>query len=150
MRKCARCGKKRFLRTTKNHALKVAGRTFKATVPALRCRACKEIVVDADAISAVELAAAVSLVNAGRVNGEVFRFMRHALDLTSTHLAHEFGVALETVSRWEHGGQAVDRMSWLTLAAMVADRLEHRTTTVDRLRAIRERPRLARTVRLGG
>jgi putative zinc finger/helix-turn-helix YgiT family protein len=148
MAKCSECGKGRLERVTEEHEVKVGKLTFTATIPALRCDACGETYTEGEDMNAVELEAARRLANAGQASGETFRFMRHALGLTAAALAGELGVAPETISRWESGERDVDRMSWLTVASMVTDRLEKRTTTIDRLRALREPPKIAKSVRI--
>ena len=148
MKKCIQCGHLGLKRATEEHSIDVAGRTFTADLPILRCPECGETYTDALAMNRAELEAARRLANVGEATGETFRFMRHALGLTAVTLGVELGVAAETISRWERGERDVDRLAWMTLAAMVTDRLENETTTADRLRAMRERPRLAKAVRL--
>lgn len=148
MNRCVQCRAEALEQTTTEHTVEAAGRTFTATVPTLRCGACGETyTADAD-LERVELAAAKALADSGEVTGETFRAMRYALGMNAKALAELLDVAPETISRWERGEREADRFAWLTVAALVADALEGRTTTRDRLRALRERPGLAKSVHL--
>ncbi|HTP29443.1 MAG TPA: hypothetical protein VMK12_27735, partial [Anaeromyxobacteraceae bacterium] len=51
-------------------------------------------------------------------------------------LAELLDVTIETISRWEHGKQSLDRRAVALLASMVLDRIEGRTSTLDRLKAL--------------
>lgn len=123
-------------------------RAFSVSVPAQGCAACGELRVDAAEMGRAELAVARTLVNAGEVSKEAFKFIRKALGFSATALADELGVNAKTIARWESGDVAVDPLAWLAVAALVGDEIEGRTTTRDRLRAVRERPGLAKTVRI--
>jgi transcriptional regulator with XRE-family HTH domain len=79
---------------------------------------------------------------------ETFKFMRKALGLRAVDIAELLDVAAETLSRWETGQRPVDRASWIAVSAMVLDKLEGRTTTLDRLKALLEPAPLPRLVRL--
>jgi DNA-binding transcriptional regulator YiaG len=121
---------------------------FVGEVRQLRCRKCGEAYTDIAEIERVELAAARALAESGEVSGSSFRFMRHALGYTAAKLAELFGTRAETLSHWERGHRDVDRYAWATLAAMVTDRLEGRTDTIDRLGVMRAPRPLAKAVRL--
>ena len=113
-------------------------------VAADACRACGESLVALDEIARVELEAARALGDAGLVSGESFRFVRHALGLTARDVAAEFGVAHETISRWENEERPLDRLAWVTLGAMVRDRLQGSDRTHQQLSAARKPARLPR------
>ena len=49
-------------------------------------------------------------------------------------LADLLDVAPETVSRWENGHRSADRSVWNTLADLLANAVEGKTTTLDLLR----------------
>jgi transcriptional regulator with XRE-family HTH domain len=70
------------------------------------------------------------------------------LGLRAADLAELLDVAAETVSRWENAQRTVDRPAWVALSAMVLDRIEGGTRTLDRLRTLRSRTPLPKLVRL--
>jgi putative zinc finger/helix-turn-helix YgiT family protein len=135
-----------LLKTKVAERRKVAGHTFTAELAAEQCKVCGETYVDAADIEAFELAIARALAQSGASNGEAFRFMRKALGFTAVELGDLLGVAAETISRWETGQRDVDRGALVAVGSLVLDRIEGRTATIDRLRAIREPPRLAKVV----
>ena len=148
MKECVECKGKKFAETTESDTVTVAGQAFSADVPAVRCTKCGAVYVDGPSLGAFELEVARTLADAGVATGETFRYMRRVLGYTAAALGEAIGVAPETISRWERGDRPVDRMAWVGLASMVADRIEGRTVTLDRLRALREPPKLAKTMRL--
>lgn len=145
---CIECKGTDFKRAPFPDEVRVGDRVFSVTLWAQRCTKCGEMQIPSDEMARAELAAARALTDAGEVSGEAFKFIRHALGFTATALADELGVNAKTISRWEKGEVAVDPLAWLAVAGLVADELEGRTTTRDRLRAVRERPGLAKTVHL--
>ena len=74
--------------------------------------------------------------------------MRKALELRADELADLLDVTRETISRWENDRQPLERRAVALISELVVDRVEGRTRTIDRLRALREPPRLAKTVRV--
>lgn len=147
MRRCTEYGGELEKKTTTERR-KVAGQTFTAELPAEGCKACSETYVDASALEAYELAIARALATSGANSGEAFRFQRKALGLRASDLAELLGVAAETMSRWETGQREVNRGALVTLGSLVLDRCEGRATTLDRLRTLRQAPRLAKVVTL--
>jgi transcriptional regulator with XRE-family HTH domain len=75
-------------------------------------------------------------------------FRSAPLGLSGASLAELLDVAPETVSRWESGKRPVDRAAVAVLGSLVVDSLNQRTETIDRLRALREPPKLGKTVHL--
>ena len=146
--KCAACESGTVERRSEDHVIRFDGRRFIGRVTADVCRACGESLVTLGELARVELEAARTLGDAGLISSKSFRFMRHALGLTARELALDFSVAPETISRWENEERPLDRLAWVTLAAMVRDRLEGRERTRDQLSAMREPARLARAIRL--
>jgi DNA-binding XRE family transcriptional regulator len=146
--KCIECKGSAFESTPFVDEICVGDRVFTVTLSAHRCVACGEMQIPGDEVGRAELAAARALAEAGEVSGESFKFIRHALGFTAAALAEELGVNVKTISRWEKGDGAVDTLAWLAVTGLVADTIDGRTTTHDRLRAVRERPGLARAVRL--
>jgi transcriptional regulator with XRE-family HTH domain len=68
--------------------------------------------------------------------------------MRAADLAELLDVTPETVSRWETGKLDVAHAAWATLADVVIERTEGRTRMLDRLRALREPKKLAKTVTL--
>jgi DNA-binding transcriptional regulator YiaG len=126
----------------------VAGRTFSRQVPVLRCEKCGETYFQGNDLLEVEIEAAGVIAREGPSNGETFRFMRKALGLRAVDLAELLGVAPETLSRWENGQRPVDRAAWVALGAMAQERLEGRTTMLERLKALIKPSPLPKLVRL--
>jgi DNA-binding transcriptional regulator YiaG len=127
---------------------KVAGRTFKSAIPAIKCAECGEETYAGPDLAAFDLAVAGELASHGVATGEAFSFMRRALGMKALELAELLDVSPETVSRWEHGKLPLERGPVALLTAMVLDRVADTTTTVDRLRALRKPRRLPKLVRL--
>jgi DNA-binding XRE family transcriptional regulator len=136
MKRCVQCGHETLRPDEAEDAVTVAGRTFSRMVPVLRCEKCGETYFRGPELQAVELEAAGVIAREGPSDGATFKFMRKALGLRAVELAELLNVAPETLSRWEHAQRPVDRASWIALSAMVLDKLEGRTATLDRLRAL--------------
>jgi transcriptional regulator with XRE-family HTH domain len=130
------------------HHEKIAGRVFAAELPAQICSECNEALVGQDALEAFGHLAAKTLADSGEVTGETFRAMRIALGMNGRAVADELGVPPETISRWERGDRPVDRFAWLVLAAIVRDAVDGTDQTRAQLRALRDPPKVAKTIRL--
>ena len=148
MKRCHNCKAEKLTAAIVEHRVTVGGRTFVSTLPAIRCSACGEETLAGPDLEALDLSVAGALARHGEASAEAFGFMRRALGLRSHDLAELLDVSPETVSRWENAKGSVDRGAALLLAAMVLDRLEGRTTTLDRLKALLEAKPLPRLVRL--
>jgi DNA-binding transcriptional regulator YiaG len=135
--KCARCDG-RLERTTTERVQDVARRRFVATVPARACRVCGAVYVAAASLERVELAVACELAVHGPATGETFRYMRKALGMRASDLASLLGVTPETVSRWENEQRPVDGPTWITLGSLVLEKARRASSTLDRLRAMRD------------
>lgn len=135
MKTCVNCGGRSLKKGSSRETIEVTGRKFVKDVPAMVCASCGRAYVDVSQMQRLELEVAATVANSGMVNGGTFRFMRKALGLTATELAPLLGVAAETLSRWENGGRNTDRAAWVTVGGMVADRLEGRSGTLDRLKS---------------
>jgi putative zinc finger/helix-turn-helix YgiT family protein len=146
--KCARCKVGKLEKTTALDSIDVGKHTFTAEIPALKCRACGEIYFDGPSLERFELQAAVELAWAGEATGETMRFMRKAAGLRALEFADLLAVTPETVSRWETGKQAVENRAMALLGALVVERSEGRTSTLDTLKALKKPRKLARRVRL--
>ena len=148
MKRCYKCMSEKLVAATAELDRAVAGHTFKAAVPAVRCAACGEETYAGEDLAAFDLAVAGELARHGDVSVESFSFMRRAVGMRAVDLADLLDVTHETVSRWEHGHQPVERRAAALLSAMVLDTLEGRTTTLDRLKALLKPEPLPKLVRL--
>ena len=148
MKRCYECKSGKLVAVTVEIDRAVAGHTFKAAVPAVRCATCGEETYAGEDLAAFEVAIAGELARHGVVSAEAFSFMRRAIGLMARDLAELLDVAPETVSRWEHGKLPLERCPFALLSAMVLDTLEGRTTTLDRLKALLKPEPLPKLVRL--
>src|SRR5437773_3600547 len=136
--RCVECGNEQMVSGTERESRSVAGHTFVADMPAYICERCGESVIDYASLHCFNIAIAGKLAELGASSGEAFKFMRKAIGMKAAELAALLDVAPETVSRWETGQRDVDRGALVVLGALVLDRLEGRTSTLDRLRALRK------------
>lgn len=136
MKRCALCKSERLVVTQHADRREVAGRMFTATIQAKRCESCGEEYLELNDLAALDMAIAGELARHGEMSGESFRFMRKALGMRALEFAELLDVTHETVSRWEHERLPVERRAAALLCAMVLDRLEGRTTTLDRLKTL--------------
>ena len=148
MKRCYNCKSERLIKAKVEERVKVGRRTFVSTLPVIRCSACGEETFAGPDLQALELRIAGELARHGEVAAEAFSFMRRVLGVRAMDLAEYLDVTPETVSRWEHGKQPIDRGAAALLSAMVVDRLEGRTTTLDRLKTLLKPEPLPRLVRL--
>lgn len=148
MKRCYQCKGDKLDATTVEESRTVAGRTFTGTVPAIRCASCGELYYPGPALEALDLEVAGELARHGEASAEALRFMRKALALKASEIAELLDVTRETVSRWEHGQQPVERRAAALLSAMVRDKLDGRTSTLDSLRALLKPDPLPTLVRL--
>lgn len=135
--------------STENLRIEVDGHIFlMPEVPALRCEKCGESSYDGRYLETFEVLVAGRLAAAGVASGEAFRFMRKAIGLPAKDLADLLEVQRETVSRWENEKQPVERRALALLGNLVDDRIEGSQRTLERLRALKEPPRLAKTTKV--
>ncbi len=137
MKQCVKC-KGALSVTEVREEVTVAGATFSGMVSARRCNACGEVYIAVEDGMRFDLRVAQDLGSRGAATGEAFKFMRKALGMRAVDLAELLGVAAETISRWERGERPVDRAALTVVGALVADKLEKRTTTMDLLKAQQE------------
>ncbi|MBN1610859.1 MAG: helix-turn-helix domain-containing protein [Polyangiaceae bacterium] len=148
MKRCVNCGESDLVRGTQPYTIDVGGRTFAGDVKGWRCRSCSERYYDGRALERFEGAVARWLAEHGYQTGDELRFLRKAAGLRAADLAEALGVSPESVSHWETGKHAPDVATRNVLAALVLDALGGKTTTKDRLKALRSPPR-ARRVKVG-
>ncbi|HWV37398.1 MAG TPA: hypothetical protein VN033_02860 [Vulgatibacter sp.] len=134
--KCPSCGSAELEDAEVELEREVCGRRFKATGLALRCGRCGEEVVQFGVLGMFDLAIAADLAQRGPPSAEAFRFMRKAIALPAKELADLLAVTPETVSRWENDKLPVERRALALLSSIVLDKVEGRTATLERLRAL--------------
>jgi DNA-binding transcriptional regulator YiaG len=100
------------------------------------------------ALGDFDLAVAGKLARAGITDGEAIKFMRKAVGLSAVALAELLDTSPETVSRWERGVSRMDRAAFAILAGIVLEKADHRSETLDRLRALRRPARLGQLVQI--
>jgi len=118
--KCLECGSTMTVGRGNYKYLALPGVTL-VNVAISRCSHCGEEEVAIPRIAQLHRLIANALIRKkARLNGPEVRFLRKFLDWTSAQLAERFGVAAETVSRWEHGkepiGPTADRLLRLCVA----------------------------------
>ena len=147
MKRCPTCKKAKLTEgtTALERTFPARGGKVRAVVegvPAMVCRACGEAVVMSEDLARAELIAANRLIDAGARSGALLSWTRRSLGLLAADLAALLGITAETVSRWENDRVEPEPAVWNAVADLVADRLEGRTRTQDRLRtaALAKRP----------
>jgi putative zinc finger/helix-turn-helix YgiT family protein len=135
--KCTSCGAKRFRTEQVNERLELGDMSFTAMLPAKVCSACGDGTFAGDDLHRFELSVARWLADSGVRSPDTFRFMRKALGMRAVDLGKLLDIAAETISRWENGAMPVETRAFALLGALVADRLEGRESTIERLNALR-------------
>ncbi len=148
MESCGRCGREKVVSVTLDDSMEVCGHTFTAQLPATRCDACGQVVIQGHDMKLFELRVAIELAKAGLRNGAAFTFLRKAVGLEPAAMAHLLDVPEEFVGYWERGSWPVDPRAQAVLCSLVLAKFEHRPATLDCLAVLREPRRLARQVRV--
>ena len=148
MKTCGRCERQRILSITLDDNIDACGHTFIAQLPAEKCQDCGQIVIQGADLKLFERRVAVELAKAGLRHKEAFKLLRTALALEPKGLAHILDVPEEFIGYWERGEWPVDPRAHAVLASLVLAKFEHKTSTLDCLRVLREPRTLARKVRL--
>ena len=149
MNRCAMCGNESLEHIEREETHTYAGHTFTAIVPAIQCARCGELYFDGPVLEALEMRVARALAETGAKGSAVFRLLRKILGLKSSEIAELFGVAPETVSRWENGQRDPDTSAFALLDALVIEASEGRTELLNRLRAFRTARPMEEPMRLG-
>ena len=148
MKACGRCERQRVVSITLDDHIDACGHTFTAQLPAEKCQACGQIVIQGHDLKLFELRVAVELAKAGTRDKEAFKYLRKALALDAAGLAHILDVPEEFVGYWEKGEWPVDPRAHAVLRSLVLGKFEQRPSTLDCLGVLREPRKLARKVRL--
>ncbi|MGC4118580.1 MAG: helix-turn-helix domain-containing protein [Myxococcales bacterium] len=146
--RCFSCKGTDFAAGKHEDRLELGGHKFTRSVPTRRCKRCGEEMIQGQDVEGFELDVAAEFARHGQLPADAFRHMRRVLGLKATELAELLDVTPETISRWENEKQSMDRRAAALLSAMVLDKLEGRTSTLDRLKALMKPSRLPRLVRL--
>ena len=148
MKTCERCERESVVAITLDDDIDACGHTFTAQVPAEKCQACGQIVVHGSDLKLFELRVAVELAKAGLRDKDAFRFLRKALSLEATGLAHILDVPEEFIGYWEGGDWPVDPRAHAVLCSLVLAKFDQAPLALDCLRVLREPKKLARKIRL--
>jgi putative zinc finger/helix-turn-helix YgiT family protein len=148
MKRCEKCKSERIRRVQVAETLTVGKAEFDGTVDGFRCEACGEEYLDGPDTGRFELMVAAWLAEHGVATREAFRFMRKAIGLSAAELAGLLDVTPETVSHWETGKREVPRNAVALLESVVLEHSGGSTTTLDRLRILREGPKVAKPMRI--
>jgi len=103
MKTCDRCERQRIVDITLDDTIDACGHTFTAQLPAEKCQACGQIVIQGQDLKLFELRVAVELAKAGIREKEAFKYLRKALALDPQGLAHILDVPEEFIGYWERG-----------------------------------------------
>jgi YgiT-type zinc finger domain-containing protein len=146
VKSCAICKSNRLRSFEDSVEVRVPGhrsslRVIVEGVRASRCDACGEVYTDGPDMGRAEALAALEAVRVGLRSGPTLNWARRALGLRAADLAELLDVAPETVSRWENGHRSADRSVWNTVADLLANAVEGKTSTQDLLRQEARPPR---------
>lgn len=148
MKTCSRCDRQRVVSITMDDHIDACGHTFTAQLPAEKCEACGQIVIHGHDMRLFELRVAVELAKAGIRQKDAFSYLRKALQLDASGLAHILDVPIEFIGYWERGDWPLDLRAHAVLCGLVLAKFEHKPSTLDCLGVLREPRRLASKVRL--
>jgi DNA-binding transcriptional regulator YiaG len=148
MKACGRCERQKVVAITLDDTIDACGHTFTAQLPAEKCQACGQIVIQGHDLKLFELRVAVELAKAGTRDKDAFKYLRKALSLDAHGVGHILDVPEEFVGYWESGEWPVDPRALAVLRSLVLGKYEQRPSTLDCLGVLREPRKLARKVRL--
>lgn len=103
----------------------------------------RQVYFDLRVLGTFDRLVAGKLAELGARSGGAFHFMRKAIGMRAADLAELLGVPPETLSQWENGQRGMDRGAIVALGSLVLDRIDGRSTTLDRLQALRDPHRSA-------
>jgi hypothetical protein len=113
----------------------IAGVAFAVTMPGHVCPVDDSWIVSNEVSQEIDRKAVRAIATHGPATGRTLKYLHAFLQLKGTELAALIGVQPETLSRWESEAQPLAQLAWVTVAAMVLDKLEGRATTTKQLRA---------------
>ena len=145
---CERCGRDSVTDIVIDDTTEVCGHSFTAQMPATRCTACRQVVIQAEQVKRFERRIAVELAKAALRSAEGFRFLRTVLEMTQPGLADLLDVPGEYVQYWEAGKWPVDPRAMAVLASLTLGRFDGQQASLDCLRVLRMPRKLGAKVRL--
>lgn len=148
MKTCSRCQRVTVSSITLDDSMEVCGHTFTARLPAERCGACQQVVIQGDDVKRFELRIAVELAKAGLRSAAAFKYLRESVGLSREALAGLLDVTPDFIGYWEGGEWPVDPRAYGVLASLVLGRHDDRHRALDCLGILRQPRALARKVRL--
>jgi DNA-binding transcriptional regulator YiaG len=145
---CERCGRDAVLDIVIDDSTEVSGHNFTAKMPATRCTACRQVVIQAEQVKKFERCIAVELAKASVRSGQAFRFLRTVLEMKPAALAELLDVPAEYVEYWESAKWPVDPRAMAVLASLTLGRFDDQHASLDCLRVLRMPRKLSAKVRL--
>src|SRR5438067_13247501 len=148
MQTCDRCQRVKVIDVIVDDTMDVSGHTFATQVPATRCLACQQVVIQGEHVRRFERCVAIEIAKAGLRSGDAFRFLRTALEMPEAGFAGLIDVPAEYVGYWETEKWPVDPRALAVLSGLVLAKFEGRHASLDSLAVLRAPRKLARKVRL--
>ncbi|HKB75339.1 MAG TPA: hypothetical protein VKC58_02015 [Myxococcales bacterium] len=148
MQTCDRCQREKVIDVLIDDSMDVCGHTFTTQVPATRCLACQQVVIQGEHVRRFESRVAVEIAKAGLRTGDSFRFLRNGLGMSEAGLAGLLDVPAEYVGYWESEKWPVDPRALAVLRGLVLAKFEDKHAALDCLAVLREPRKLSRKVRL--
>lgn len=148
MQTCDRCQREKVIDVLIDDSMDVCGHTFTTQMPATRCLACQQVVIQGEHVRSFERRVASAIAKAGLRMGDAFKFLRTTLGMTDAGLAELLDVPVEYVGYWESEKWPVDPRALAVLSGLVLGRFEGRHSALDCLGVLRSPRKLARKVRL--
>jgi DNA-binding transcriptional regulator YiaG len=145
---CERCGRDAVLDIVIDDSTEVCGHHFTAQMPASRCAACRQVIIQAEQVKRFERRIAVELAKASVRSAEGFRFLRTVLEMTQPGLAELLDVPADYVQYWEAGKWPVDPRAMAVLSSLTLGRFDGQHASLDCLRVLRMPRKLSAKVRL--
>ena len=148
MQTCDRCQREKVIEVLIDDSMDVCGHTFTTQVPATRCLACQQVVIQGEHVRRFERRVAAEIAKAGLRTGDAFRFLRTALGISENGLAGLLDVPAEYVGYWETAKWPVDPRALAVLNGLVLAKFEDKVAALDCLAVLRAPRKLGRKVRL--
>jgi DNA-binding transcriptional regulator YiaG len=114
----------------------VGEQVFSGEIPARICEHCGAARHHIDDLVRFEHAVARRFLKEARPSGPGLAFARETARLQSQELARLLGVAPNSVSRWEHGRNPIDRATWATVLQLAREQLDGLSDTRESLEAL--------------
>src|SRR4051794_41959150 len=108
MKTCTRCDSERIVPISMDDQIEACGHTFTAQLPAEKCEACGQIVVQGHDLKLFELNVAIELAKAGIRDKQAFALLRKALPLEPAGPPHIPHLPEGLIGYWETVSWPVD------------------------------------------